>query len=143
MRLADLVRQTLKPLQTRLQRGGISLALGLDEEARASVDTPRMLRVLHNLIANSLDAMSGGGILDIRCRRSNGSCFLSVRDSGCGMPEEVRRRVFEPFLTHGKAHGTGLGMAIVQKIVEEHGGSIEVESTPGEGTTVHLGFPAS
>ncbi|OLC54953.1 MAG: hypothetical protein AUH92_03155 [Acidobacteria bacterium 13_1_40CM_4_69_4] len=132
VRLAELVRQTLKPLQPRLQRGGISLALGLDEEARASVDAPRMLRVLHNLIANSLDAMSGGGLLDIRCRRSNGSCLLSVRDSGCGMPEEVRRRVFEPFLTHGKAHGTGLGMAIVLKIVEEHGGSIQVESAPGE-----------
>ena len=143
VRLADLVRQTLKPLEARLQRGGINLALGLDEEARASVDAPRMLRVLHNLIANSLDAMSGGGLLDIRCRRSNGSCFLSVRDSGSGMSEEVRRRVFEPFLTHGKAHGTGLGMAIVQKIVEEHGGSIQVESAPGEGTTVLLGFPAT
>jgi len=66
-----------------------------------------------------------------------------VRDSGSGMSEEVRRRVFEPFLTHGKAHGTGLGMAIVQKIVEEHGGSIQVESAPGEGTTVLLGFPAT
>ncbi len=143
LRLADLVRQTLKPLQARLQRGGIRLSLGLDEEARASVDAPRMLRVLHNLIANSLDAMSGGGLLDIRCRRSNGSSFLSVRDTGCGMPEEVRRRVFEPFVSHGKTHGIGLGMAIVQKIVEEHGGRIEVESAPGQGTTVVLGFPAS
>ena len=87
--------------------------------------------------------MSGGGLLDIRCQRSNGSCLVSVRDTGCGMPEEVRRRVFEPFLTHGKPHGTGLGMAIVQKIVEEHGGRIEVDSAPGRGTTIVLGFPAS
>jgi len=142
-RLADLVRQTLKPLEARLQRRGISLSLGLDEEARASVDAPRLLRVLHNLIANSLDAMSDGGLLDIRCQRSNGSCLVSVRDTGCGMPEEVRRRVFEPFVTHGKPHGTGLGMAIVQKIVEEHGGRIEVDSAPGRGTTIVLGFPAS
>ena len=142
VRLADLVRQTLKPLQPRLQRSNISLALSLDEEARASVDAARILRVLHNLIANSLEAMRGGGILDIRCRRSNGSCLLSIRDGGCGMPEEVRRRVFEPFFTHGKAHGTGLGMAIVQKIVDEHGGTIRVESAPGQGTTVELGLPA-
>lgn len=142
VRLADLVRQTLKPLQPRLQRSNISLALSLDEEARASVDAARILRVLHNLIANSLEAMRGGGILDIRCRRSNGSCLLSVRDGGCGMPEEVRRRVFEPFFTHGKSHGTGLGMAIVQKIVDEHGGTIRVESAPGQGTTVELGLPA-
>jgi len=113
------------------------------EEARASVDAPRMLRVLHNLLANSLDAMRGGGLLDIRCGRVNGSCQLSVRDSGCGMPENVRRRVFEPFFTHGKAQGTGLGMAIVQRIVEEHGGSVRVDSAPGEGTTVTLALPAA
>ncbi len=142
-RLADLVRQTLKPLQPRLQRVSVSLSLGLDEEARASVDAPRMLRVLHNLVANSLDAMRGGGLLDIRCRRVNGTSQISVRDSGCGMSEEVRRRVFEPFFTHGKAHGTGLGMAIVQKIVAEHGGRIDVESSPGKGTTVTLALPAA
>jgi len=142
-RLADLVRQTLKPLGPRLQRGNVSVSLGLDEEARASVDAPRMLRVLHNLLANSLDAMRGGGLLDIRCGRVNGSCQLSVRDSGCGMPENVRRRVFEPFFTHGKAQGTGLGMAIVQRIVEEHGGSVRVDSAPGEGTTVTLALPAA
>ena len=142
-RLSDLVRQTLKPLQPRLQRGNVSVSLALDEDARASVDAPRMLRVLHNLLANSLDAMRGGGLLDIRCQRVNGSCHLSVRDSGCGMPENVRRRVFEPFFTHGKAQGTGLGMAIVQRIVEEHGGSVQVESAPGKGTTVTLALPAS
>ncbi|OLE64954.1 MAG: hypothetical protein AUG03_07040 [Acidobacteria bacterium 13_1_20CM_2_68_14] len=142
-RLADLVRQTLKPLQPRLQRGNVSVSLGLDEEARASVDAPRMVRVLHNLLANSLDAMRGGGHLDIRCGRVNGSCHLTVRDSGCGMTEDVRRRVFEPFFTHGKAQGTGLGMAIVQRIVEEHGGSIRVDSAPGTGTTVTLALPAA
>lgn len=141
--LADLVRQTLKPLQERLQRARVTLSLGLDENARASVDAQRMLRVLHNLVANSLDAMRAGGLLDIRCRSADGSCRLSVRDSGCGMTEEVRRRAFEPFFTHGKARGTGLGMTIVQKIVEEHGGTIEMESAPGKGTTVTLVLPAA
>jgi signal transduction histidine kinase len=59
------------------------------------------------------------------------------------MSEEVRRRVFEPFFTHGKAHGTGLGMAIVQRIVAEHGGSIRIDSTPGQGTTIELILPAA
>jgi len=142
-RLADLVRQTLNPLQTRLKPANVNITLGLDEEARASVDAPRILRVLHNLLANSLDAMHGGGLLDIRCLRVNGSCHLTVRDSGCGMTEDVRRRVFEPFFTHGKAQGTGLGMAIVQRIVEEHGGSIRVDSAPGQGTTVTLALPSA
>src|SRR5439155_3181638 len=142
-RLADLVRQTLKPLQPRLQRANVSLSLGLDEEARASLDIPRMLRALHNLIANSLDAMRGGGRLDIRCRRVNGTSELSVGDSGCGMSQEVRRRVFEPFFTHGKSQGTGLGLAIVQKIVEEHGGAIRGDSAPEKGTTVTLALPSA
>jgi len=143
VRLADLVRQTVQPLQPRLQRSNVDLALILDEEARASVDAARILRVLHNLVTNALEAMRGGGILEIRCGRVNGSCHLSVRDGGCGMSEEVRRRVFEPFFTHGKAHGTGLGMAIVQRIVAEHGGSIRIESSPGKGTTVEMGLPAT
>jgi signal transduction histidine kinase len=142
-RLADLVRQTIKPLQPRLQRANVRLSLGLDEEAQASLDPARMLRALHNLIANSLDAMRGGGLLDIRCRRVNGTSEISVRDSGCGMSEDVRRRVFEPFFTHGKTQGTGLGMAIVQKIIEEHGGTIQVDSVPGQGTTVTLGLPST
>ena len=66
---------------------------------------------------------------------------LWVRDSGCGMSEDVRRRVFEPLFTHGKTHGTGLGMTIVQKIVEEHTGTVRVESAPGKGTTVTLALP--
>jgi len=137
------VRQTLKPLQPRLQRANVSLSLGLDEEARASIDAPRMLRALHNLIANALDAMRDGGSLDVRCRRVNGTSELSVGDSGCGMNEEVRRRLFEPFFTHGKAQGTGLGLAIVQKIVEEHGGTIQVDSAPGKGTTITLALPSA
>lgn len=142
-RLADLVRQTIKPLQPRLQRSHVSLALGLDEEALVSLDSPRMVRALHNLIANALDAMRDGGSLDIRCRRVNGTAELSVRDSGCGMSEEVRLRVFEPFFTHGKTQGTGLGMAIVQKIVSEHGGTIRIESAQGLGTTVTVALPAT
>ncbi len=142
-RLATLVQQTLKPLQARLQRAQVTLALALDEEARAPVDPTRLQRVLDNLLANAIDAMRGGGRLEIRCERSNGTCRISVRDSGCGMTDEVRRRVFEPFFTHGKAQGTGLGMAIVQKIVHEHGGTVQVESSPGRGTTVTVSLPAS
>ncbi len=141
-RLADLVRRTMKPFEARLARGGVQLVLDLDEEACASLDAQRFLRVLHNLVSNSLDAMRTGGTLEIRCQRQDGRCLLAVRDTGCGMSEQVLCRVFEPFFSHGKAHGTGLGMVIVRKIVEEHGGSISVESSSGQGTTVLLGLPA-
>jgi signal transduction histidine kinase len=139
--LSELVRQTLKPLEARLERANVTLSLSLDEQACAAVDAGRILRVLHNLVANSLEAMRDGGRLNIRCWRVNGTCHLSVGDTGCGMSEEVRRRVFEPLFTQGKTNGTGLGMTIVQKIVEEHAGSVRVESAPGKGTTVTVALP--
>lgn len=142
-KLADLVRQAVHPLGARLQQAGVRLTLGLSEDARASVDGARILRLLHNLVANALEAMRQGGTLDIRCERSDGGCLLAVSDSGSGMTEEVRRRVFEPFFSHGKPNGTGLGLAIVRKIVEEHGGAIGVDSIPGRGTTVSVRLPAS
>jgi signal transduction histidine kinase len=143
VRLADLVRQTVSPLEPRLQQGGVRLSLGLDEGARVTVDPPRLIRALHNLVANALEAMPGGGTLEIACRRSDGSWVVSVRDSGCGMTEEVRRRVFEPFFSHGKSQGTGLGLAIVRKIVEEHGGAIHLDSAPGRGTVLQVSIPAA
>ncbi len=142
-RIADLVRSTLAPLSPRLDKAAVHADLDLDEDASAFVDAPRILRLLHNLIANALEAMPQGGTLALRCRRENGQSLIEVRDNGCGMPDEARRRIFEPFFSHGKKQGTGLGMAIVRKIVEEHGGAIRVDSAPGQGTRVVVSLPAA
>ncbi len=143
VKLADLARRTLAPLAPRLQSSEVRLDLDLDEEARAVLDAQRMIRVLHNLIANAVEAMPRGGTLTLRCVRGSDRALLEVRDTGCGMAEDVRRRVFEPFFSHGKRNGTGLGMAIVRKIVEEHGGTIRLDSAPGKGTTVLLALPSA
>lgn len=140
---ADLVRGILRPLAARLGTCGVQVELDLDEGIRTGLDSSKMIRVLHNLIANSLEAMPRGGLLALRCWEEGGRCLLSVRDTGLGMTEDVRRRVFEPFFSHGKREGTGLGMAIVGKIVEEHGGLIRIESAPGQGTTVVLTLGAA
>ena len=142
-RLADLVRNTLAPFEARLDKAAVRADLDLDEAASASVDAPRILRLLHNLVANALEAMPDGGTLALRCRRDNGHGVIEVGDNGCGMPEEVRRRIFEPFFSYGKKQGTGLGMAIVRKIVEEHGGAIRVDSAPGQGTLVVVTLPVA
>ncbi|MEE9291713.1 MAG: ATP-binding protein [Acidobacteriota bacterium] len=141
VKMADLVRQTLRPLEQRLVRSRVELELALDEEARVRVDPARMVRVLHNLIANALEAMPDGGRLAVRCMRSEAHCATSLTDSGRGIPEEIRKRLFEPFATHGKKQGTGLGLAIVRKIVEEHGGAIRIENASGGGTRVELDLP--
>lgn len=141
VRLADLVQQTLTPLRTRLERHQVELTQSLDEQARVNVDADRLVRAIHNLISNALDAMPDGGTLFVGCVRSGDRCILSVRDSGCGMESQIKERVFDPFFTHGKRNGTGLGLAIVRSVVEEHQGSIRVESAPGKGTSMILELP--
>jgi signal transduction histidine kinase len=84
--------------------------------------------------------MSRGGRLTIRARRDGDAAVLEIVDTGEGIPEEVRERIFEPFFTT-KASGTGLGLAVVRRIVEGHGGEIQVRSAPGEGTTFALRLP--
>jgi signal transduction histidine kinase len=76
----------------------------------------------------------------VRVRREPGAALLEIEDTGPGIPEEVRDRIFEPFFTT-KASGTGLGLAVVKRIVDGHGGEISVTSRPGQGTIFALRFP--
>lgn len=142
-RLADLIRQTIAPLRPLLERARIVVELDLDEQTIAIIDAPGLVRALHNVIANALEAMPDGGTLRLRCGLKEELAVVRVEDTGGGMSEEVRRRIFEPFFTHGKPRGTGLGLAIVRAIVEEHGGAVRVESAPGRGSAFQLELPAT
>jgi nitrogen fixation/metabolism regulation signal transduction histidine kinase len=99
-------------------------------------------RALGNLVANALEAMPDGGTLSVRTRAVSDGVALEVQDSGPGLTEEQRTRLFTPYYTTKKG-GTGLGLAIVQGIVSDHGGRIEVESAPGAGTTFTLVLPVA
>ncbi len=107
------------------------------------VDMERMTRAILNIANNSIEAMDAGGVFALSSARVGPSVQLILEDTGRGIPEEVQPRVFEPFFTHGKARGTGLGMAIARRIVEEHGGSISLESQVGRGTRITLTLPSS
>ena len=106
------------------------------------IDLARFTRVLSNLIKNAREAMLGGGILTFSTDRGDGAVLLRLSDTGCGIPPEILPKLFEPFVTHGKSHGTGLGMAIAKSIVDAHGGAISVSSAPGNGATVEIRLPA-
>src|SRR5207244_12822824 len=92
---------------------------------------------------NAVDAMPQGGELSICCQRKLERLQLRFADTGAGMKEEVRERVFEPFYTTKGVQGTGLGLAVSYGIIERHEGTISVESKVGKGTTFHIDLPVA
>ncbi len=108
-----------------------------------NLDKHRFARVVENLVANAIDALEGqeGGVVGLSWKRVPEGARIVVQDNGKGIPKKVQKRIFEPFFSHGKRKGTGLGMATVKKIVEEHGGAVEVVSEEGQGTVVTITLP--
>jgi signal transduction histidine kinase len=101
-----------------------------------------VFQVIGNLAKNAVDAMPRGGRLRISGTVRNGRLRIAVADDGVGIPEEIRDRIFEPFFTTKEVgKGTGLGLSICQRIVERLGGTVELESEVGRGTTVTVDLP--
>jgi signal transduction histidine kinase len=119
----------------------IALVRNYHAQGTMKVDPEKIVRVFHNLAGNAADAMPKGGELLVTTQQANGNTTIEFRDTGHGMSDEVKARVFEPFFTAGKRHGTGLGMSIVKKIIDDHHGRIEIDSEPDKGTTVRLILP--
>jgi len=108
------------------------------------IDAGLLRQAFLNLCVNAIQAMApgGGGRLAARAWRDGAQVVVEIRDTGPGLPEETARRVFEPFFTT-KAEGTGLGLAIVRQAAEAHGGSVEVQSAPGQGAAFRLRLPVA
>jgi len=112
------------------------------------VDVPTILgdaagirEMLANLIFNAVDAMPEGGTITVRARADGGDVRLEVRDDGTGMSDDVRQRCLEPFFSTKGQHGTGLGLSMVHATVEQHRGTLDIESEPGRGTTFIVRLP--
>jgi signal transduction histidine kinase len=103
-----------------------------------------LMTALVNILANALDALPPeGGTVTIRTGSSANGAWVEVQDAGSGMSDEVRRHLFEPFFTTKGKQGTGLGLSMVYAFVQRQAGHIDVQSTPGRGTTITLTFPAA
>jgi len=124
------------------EQAGVTLGIQIETEPTVRVlgDRNALRQVFLNLVKNALEAMPDGGHLVLCCQRVRDQICFCVRDTGRGMSPEEQESIFEPYYTT-RAKGTGLGLVIVQRSVQNHGGSIEVESALGKGTEIRLYFP--
>jgi CheY-like chemotaxis protein len=122
---------------------GRPISLLVETEGKPTIQgSPARLReLMTNLMFNAVDALPTGGTIRVRAVAEDGQGIVEVIDSGVGMSAEVQARIFEPFFTTKGEAGTGLGLAMVFGIVEQHGGHIELHSVSGNGTTFHISFP--
>jgi len=141
----ELVEQSVALFRAQLAAPGhppVTVKLELDPAVGTiRADGEQVRRVVQNLLLNAIDAMPEGGELRIATARVNGVVRIDVADTGQGLGEEERSRLFTPYYTT-KQHGTGLGLAIVQSVVTDHRGKIWVDSEPGRGATFHIELPA-
>ncbi|MEK7774285.1 MAG: ATP-binding protein [Candidatus Zixiibacteriota bacterium] len=106
-----------------------------------TLDRQKIVRAVTNILDNAKSISQSGEKIRLLLTVTEESAFIRIEDSGPGIPAEIRDTLFDPFVTVGKAHGTGLGLCITRSIVEAHGGRISVESAIGEGTSFTLSFP--
>lgn len=139
--LNDVVDKTLALLQPELDNRGLSVTRKLARRLpNAPLDAAQVQQVLVNLIKNAMQAMSRGGALALQTGEAADGVWVSVADTGGGIPQDQISRIFDPFFTT-KKKGTGLGLMIVQRIVRAHNGRIELESHVGRGTTFRVWLP--
>jgi two-component system cell cycle sensor histidine kinase/response regulator CckA len=140
----EAVESTRFAWEERAARQGITIACSLDLPEGippASCTAAELREVLINLILNAVDAMPQGGTLSISCYTQGDGVCIAVKDTGTGIPPEVRPRLFEPFFTTKGPRGTGLGLAVSHSIVRRYGGDIQVETEVGKGSTFTVRLP--
>ena len=136
----DLVREVLMLYESLAGRLQVELAPDIP---RMVGDPAQLRQVIHNLLQNAEDALAGAEnpCIVVRTQAHAGGLCVTISDNGSGFPHELMQRIFEPYVTT-KPKGTGLGLVIVKKIIEEHGGSVEIANVTPHGARVTLNFPA-
>lgn len=119
----------------------IHSSLDLDRSIpEINFDENQLMQVLHNMIRNAADSMPHGGALNLKTGREGDFVYVQISDSGSGIPPQILERLFDPFFTT-KPDGTGLGLAVSKKIIDDHGGKVEVQSTVGKGSHFKISLP--
>jgi signal transduction histidine kinase len=138
--IAGLVQETLLLISHELKEHDIRIETDLQPMPTIRADRDQIKQVFLNITLNAMQAMPGGGTLDISTAVTDDHVSVSFRDEGPGISETVHQRLFEPFFTT-KEEGIGLGLPIVKRIIQDHHGTIRVESMEGKGSTFTITLP--
>jgi two-component system sensor histidine kinase HydH len=139
----QFVRECVVEISALLKSTQIALSPEFGCDSSIRMDPDKLRRAILNIAANAKEALRGRGELKITTRSSQSYALIAISDNGAGMTEQVKKKVFDPFFTHGKSGGFGLGMSITKSIIDGHSGTISVESQPGLGTTFSIQIPLS
>lgn len=138
------LQHVIGTVRLRAEFSQIRITLSHQGSTQGWFDFKKLDRAFHNLLQNACEAVpADSGKIEVKALRVNNHVEILIIDNGPGIPDSVRDEVFHPFVTYGKDGGTGLGLAVVQKIVRDHGGEITVKSTDRAGTTFKLTLPVT
>jgi len=136
------VRSAINTIRMRSEFRDISIEMGANGTSEGAYDIRKLERVFHNLLLNACEAVSPStGKISVDLLENRNNIEIRVTDNGRGIPDYLQHRIFEPFFTQGKANGTGLGLTVAQKIVEDHSGDLLLESSSAKGTTFLVMLP--
>ena len=138
----DSVERVVQAIGTHPEFHPVRITVSQEGSSSGWFDPRKLERALFNLLLNSCEAvLPESGLIHVGLKEVPGGVEIRVSDNGRGIPESIRGQLFEPFISHGKENGTGLGLTVVQKIVQDHGGDVMVEKTSAEGTVFRLLLP--
>jgi signal transduction histidine kinase len=138
----ESVERAVQAIRLHPEFHPVRIIIAQEGQSSGWFDVRKLERALHNLLLNACEAVTPEtGVVKIDLHEISGGIEMRVRDNGRGIPQSVRDKLFEPFVSFGKENGTGLGLTVVQKIVQDHGGEVTVESTSREGTVFRLQLP--
>jgi len=138
----ETLERVIQSVRTRPEYHLLQINVSSNGNSTGWFDSRKLERVFYNLLLNACEAVAADrGHIDVELREISDGVLIRVSDNGHGIPETIRGRLFEPFVSYGKENGTGLGLTVVHKIVQDHGGNVTVEKTSDEGTVFKVVLP--
>lgn len=142
--LRAVIERAVRAVKARPEFSEIRVITSFEGGSEGWFDPASLERVFHNLLLNACEAVPAeSGCIEVNTRQTASGLEIEVGDNGCGIPDDIRTKLFQPFVTSGKDNGIGLGLAVVQKIIQDHGGQVSVARTGIEGTVLRFCLPAA